>query len=96
MTIDWQKLNTDDRWCGWGYIGGRASLDSEGLTVADAVVEHYVTLFDWDYETLFLWANSKAGRWFADLASGEWTVDGLIDASVRLFGRDFIKTVAGK
>lgn len=68
LTIeDIERSYEDERWLGWGYLGGRKHL-TEGVErdAADAIVLDYANDHGWDYETLFAWLNSKPGRWFAD------------------------------
>ena len=73
--------NRDD-FLGFGYIGGRRNaLDAVAsgewptsaladVTAADDAILARSAELGWDDERLFVWANSKDGRWFADMALG--------------------------
>lgn len=63
---DLEALELDERWLGWGYLGGRSHLEPADRARADAVVLAYANEHGWDVERLFQWVNSKPGRWFAD------------------------------
>jgi hypothetical protein len=77
---DLDRMASDDRWLGFGYIGGRRNeLEStdpeaparpEAVIAADALVIEMANAAGLDYDGLFAWANSKDGRWFADCALG--------------------------
>lgn len=56
----------DDRWLGWGYLGGRRHLDVETRDRADAIVLDYANAHRWSADRLFEWMNSRPGRHFAD------------------------------
>lgn len=56
----------DERWLGWGYLGGRGQLGAAELTRADRVVVDFANAHGWDYDRLFEWMNSRPGRHFAD------------------------------
>jgi len=58
-----------DDWLGFGYIGERRYLTAEQRTTADAVVVAYAVEHGWNTPELFLWANSKLGRWFGEYAT---------------------------
>lgn len=60
----------DERWLGWGYLGGRNHLSEVEQIGADTLVLTYANAHGWDYEALFVWMNSKPGRWFADDPNG--------------------------
>jgi hypothetical protein len=62
-------LADDARFLGFGYIGGRDDLTAETRADADSVVLAHAEAAGWTVEDLFAWANSKAGRWFADVAA---------------------------
>lgn len=69
-----------DEFLGFGYIGGRlAELDNtdpeaparpELVAEVDARVFADAILRGWTENELFGWANSKDGRWFADIMYG--------------------------
>ncbi len=66
------RMTTDDRWLGFGYIGGRQYAEPAEVEMADTFILDMTA--DWTDEELFAWANSKDGRWFADvLFGGNWT-----------------------
>lgn len=74
------SMTNDERWLGFGYLGGRRSaLDGSDpecparpdlVADADRQILDYAVAHNWDREQLFEWANSKDGRWFADCAFG--------------------------
>ena len=74
------RMTSDDRWLGFGYLGGRlgflTSDDPEAPARPDLVADADEAILErvkdegWTYEDLFTWANSKDGRWFADMALG--------------------------
>lgn len=69
-----------DEFLGFGYIGGRLSeLDNsdpeaparpELVAQTDAAILTFASAWNWTTEELFTWANSKAGRYFADVVFG--------------------------
>lgn len=69
-------FTADDRWLGFGYLGERRnalqghSALVERVPAIDALVIAHATAAGWDADTLFHWANSKDGRWFADVVFG--------------------------
>lgn len=75
-TQDIEKAANDERWLGFGYLGGRRTMltstdpeapaDAALVAVVDEQLIAYANVHGWDYEDLFAWANSKNGRWFAD------------------------------
>lgn len=67
-TADLDKMLNDDRWLGFGYLGGREIARQKGddITAADQAALETANALGFDYEQLFEWANSKPGRWFAD------------------------------
>lgn len=75
------QMTTDDRWSGFGYLGGRAialnSTDPEAPAQPELVaeVDAWLLGFGLDYEALFAWANSKKGRHFADVVFGGGTIN---------------------
>lgn len=74
MTTDtFDRLTRDDRWQGFGYLGGRQHEDPE--LVADADARILALTEGWTEAELFAWANSKWGRWFADSAFGGYGLD---------------------
>jgi len=71
------EFTRDDRWLGFGYLGGRrntlASTDPVSPHLVEAVdrrVVDWANYYGWTRDELFAWANSKAGRWFADVMFG--------------------------
>ena len=80
VTRIFARMERDDRWLGYGYLGERRShLDDSdpgapALTVevadADDAILEVTRDMGWTYDDLFTWANSKDGRWFADMALG--------------------------
>ena len=73
-TLD--RMELDDRWLGFGYLGERrnaltstdpgAPADPERVARMDADVLEEANIEGLTYDQLFAWANSKDGRWFAD------------------------------
>jgi hypothetical protein len=80
-TADLERMTRDDRWLGFGYLGERRNLrtyaieETNGRRQLELMTQ--ATRMDRDvieeanaegltYDDLFTWANSKAGRWFAD------------------------------
>ncbi len=71
-----------DGFLGFGYIGERRSAleaiatgewpasAAADVAAADQAVLEAAASRGWDEDRLFDWANSKNGRWFADLALG--------------------------
>ncbi len=71
-TSTFDRMTSDDRWLGFGYLGSRQYADDAEVALADAFV--FDVTADWTDDELFTWANSKDGRWFADiLFGGSWT-----------------------
>lgn len=65
---DFNRMERDDRFLGFGYIGGiSASQAADRLEAVDELVHSAAAAEQLTYEDLFLWANSKHGRWFADV-----------------------------
>lgn len=63
-------LNTallDERHGGWGYATA-AYLAPSRRERLNANVVHVANELGLDYEALFMWANSKLGRWLVDSA----------------------------
>lgn len=74
---DFDKMTTDPRWAGHGYLGERRSFISKMehgergdlpqiLQAADAMVLNVATARGMTWEQLFKWANSKDGRHYGD------------------------------
>ena len=78
---DLDRMETDDRWLGFGYLGERrnrreyaatelagymADHELERVARMDTDVVEEANLEGLSYDELFAWANSKDGRWFAD------------------------------
>jgi hypothetical protein len=65
------RMTEDEGWLGWGYLGERARHeDAAYVQELDAQILRWVETLGWSLEDLFMWANSKDGRWFADLTFG--------------------------
>ena len=74
------RMAQDDRFLGWGYLGDRGRFledtDPESTIGLDPIIEADDAILEvtrdmgWTYDDLFTWANSKDGRWFADMAFG--------------------------
>lgn len=72
------RMMSDDRWVGYGYLGGREiALDNsdpeaparpELVEAIDRLVLEATA--EWSADDLFHWANSKDGRHFADVVFG--------------------------
>lgn len=79
-TADLDRMANDDRWLGFGYLGERRNLltstDPEAPanpTLVEATDQRVIDAangWGWTYDELFAWANSKNGRWFADMIFG--------------------------
>lgn len=80
-TADLDRMESDDRWLGFGYLGERRNrreyattelagymqdLELDRLRRMDADVLEEANLEGLSYDDLLVWANSKHGRWFAD------------------------------
>jgi hypothetical protein len=66
---DLYRTLEDDRHLGWGY----ACLDVLSISRrarTDAAIVKVANQLELDYEDLFLWSNSKHGRWLADMIHG--------------------------
>ena len=82
VTADLDRMETDDRWLGFGYLGERRNfreavasgeVDPRFTGLADAVDDRVIEFANhrgMTYEALFAWANSKNGRHFADVMLG--------------------------
>lgn len=84
LTIqDLERAAKDERWLGFGYLGSRQNaltstdpeVPAQPLLVAavDQRVIDHGNVEGWDYEDLFVWANSRNGRYFADVMFGSHT-----------------------
>ena len=71
-TGDLDRMERDERWLGFGYIGERARARREGrdITAADTRAVECANEVGMDYDAFFEWANSKDGRWYADCMFG--------------------------
>jgi hypothetical protein len=70
-TADFEKMFANPEWEGFGYLGERTREDREDLVAAaDAQVLADANEMGLTAEQLFVWANSKAGRWFGDCVFG--------------------------
>jgi hypothetical protein len=78
----WDRMAQDERYLGWGYINGRHDLNPVKQQVADDVILQFAEDAGWDDEALFAWANSKLGRWFADLADDGLDVEALFERAM--------------
>ena len=63
---DIQRGYDNNEWLGWGYLGGREHLSEDDRNRADMIVVAYANNHRWDANRLFVWLNSRPGRWFAD------------------------------
>lgn len=74
------RMTRDDRWLGFGYLGGRQSAlwsDDPGAPAQPhrvAGVDAWLLGLGLGDEALFEWANSKKGRHFADVVFGGGTI----------------------
>lgn len=67
LTADlFDQFRTRNEWEGFGYIGERRWMDDAQRAEADAAALDAANALGWTVADLFAWANSKAGRWFAD------------------------------
>jgi len=71
-TADLDRMMSDDRWGGVGYLGERRSQLEGGSTTAtaDVLVVATANRRGLTYDEVFEWANSKDGRWFGDCMFG--------------------------
>ena len=79
-TQDIAKAANDERWLGFGYLGGRStaltSTDPEApaqplvVEATDQRVIDFANEHGWTYEDQFAWCNSRPGRHFADAMFG--------------------------
>ena len=76
------RMQDDPRWLGWGYLGERSDWLRLGpeerdvtstaeqrrpvVLAADAAILTLAVAQSWSYNQLFDWANSGAGRRYAD------------------------------
>lgn len=79
---DLDAMTRDERWLGFGYLGGRdialnhaaddpeAAVDPLRVEAVDIRVLDAANDAGMDYDALFEWANSKDGRHFADVMFG--------------------------
>lgn len=84
-TDTFDRMANDDRWLGFGYLGGRRNAldgtDAEAPAQPERVAEVDAWLIDrastlgLDYDALFAWANSRDGRHFADVVFGGDTIE---------------------
>lgn len=80
------RMTQDDRFLGWGYLGDRgrflrdpdpgSAITLDLIVEADEAILEVVRDMGWTYDDLFAWANSKDGRWFADMAFGAGDLQG--------------------
>lgn len=70
------RMSADDRWLGFGYLGGRRTALDASDPGAPAQPERVAEVDAWllglglEDDALFEWANSKNGRHFADVVFG--------------------------
>lgn len=71
-TADFDRMTTDERWGGYGYLGERGIQQREGrdTTEADARALAAANAEGMTYEALLEWADSKLGRWYGDCMFG--------------------------
>lgn len=84
---DLSRALEDERHLGFGYRSGRSSATESRVSDADAIVLRIANEKGWTYEQLFAWANSRPGRWTADVL-----YDGGTEADVRRW--DLMQEVA--
>jgi hypothetical protein len=65
-TQTFDRMTGDNRWLGFGYLGERDHM----LNSTDPDQRILEVTADWTADELFHWANSKDGRWFADMVFG--------------------------
>ena len=89
LTIaDLEACYDDERWGGWGYLGGRQQLSEAQRADGDRQVLEYANSRGWSAERLFLWVNSRPGRHFAvDVTLGWVHSLALIGARLEGVGR---------
>lgn len=70
-TLDAFTLN--EGWLGFGYIGSRNNAQAEGwrTLTADDLALSMANAAHLSTAAFFEWANSKNGRWFADIMLGD-------------------------
>jgi hypothetical protein len=77
-TQTFDRMTGDNRWLGFGYLGERDHMlnstdpDSPAQPELVATTDQRIleVTADWTADELFHWANSKDGRWFADMVFG--------------------------
>jgi len=65
---DFDTMTENPDWMGFGYLSNRLYLTETDRAVGDALVIAFATENAWSDSDLFEWANSKAGRHYADAA----------------------------
>lgn len=65
---DFDKMTTNEKWLGFGYLGERRNALESGrdTTAADESAIAEANRLGLTVEELFEWANSKNGRWYGD------------------------------
>lgn len=80
------RFSEREDWLGYGYLGNRSELGSRTTETreypgkpavmrrVDRAAAKAAASLGWTEEQLFLWSNSKCGRWFAE-GSGSFRND---------------------
>lgn len=90
---DLERFEERDEWLGYGYLGARRMAleeyeSAEGVdwsavvAVSDELILHRANELGWTADQLFAWANSKLGRWAADVTIGS-TIGASTDPQLR-------------
>lgn len=74
-SLDFDLMQNDDDWLGFGYLGERRSLDTATRVERDTAAA--AAMVGWTYGERFEWANSKLGRWYGE--SGDLTLIKKVD-----------------
>lgn len=71
-SADFDKMQSNDEWEGFGYLGERRNQKAEGRSTeaADAKALAEADRLGLTDAELFEWANSKKGRWYGDCVFG--------------------------
>jgi len=80
-TRKFDAMMSHDDWQGYGYLGERdnaktdtdpgSRIPAERIDNTDRKLVEYAAIHGVSDDTLFEWANSKSGRWFADMSFGD-------------------------
>lgn len=98
-SADLDAFEDHDEWLGFGFIGGRknareaidaettafeSGFSLEQMQVADNMVLFHANRLGWSRDRFFAWANSREGRWVADILIGS-KLDASTDNLVRKY-----------